>query len=151
MRCLSLKGALPAPLAAASMLILLAGCAGGPPVEPDIARAETRVQEAQQAGAVRGGGGAELDAGEERLRKARDAAARGDDEEARRLARHAELDAALAEAKVRRQQAETAAAEMRAAIADLEAEAARPGPVAPTPTIAPVSPPPSGPVPGGTP
>jgi len=105
--------------------ILAAGCASNPSADPELARAESRVQQAQQAGATRGGGGAELDAGEDRLRAARDAAAKGDNEEAARLARHAELDAALAEAKARRQQAETAAEEVRAATSALRNEADR--------------------------
>ncbi|MBN8280260.1 MAG: ABC transporter permease, partial [Gammaproteobacteria bacterium] len=72
-------------LGVALAAILAAGCASNPSADPELARAESRVQQAQQAGATRGGGGAELDAGEDRLRAARDAAAKGDNEEAARL------------------------------------------------------------------
>lgn len=68
----------------------------------------------------------ELKSAEDHLREARAAVGRKNAEDALALANKAELDAQLAQAKLERQQAERAAAEVKAATDSLRQETERP-------------------------
>lgn len=120
------------------LVVSVVGCASAPDPEPDIARAKTQVEEAQQAGA-----GAfsslQLQSATTNLQQAQIAAERGDEKRATDLAQRAELDAQLADAMMRRQQADKAAAEISVGAAALKEEADRarqlsPPPAAPIPS-----------------
>jgi len=105
-------------------LFALSGCATSDSADADIARAKLRVEQAQQGGAGQHAA-VELQQSVETLRKAEAAAADGDDDEAIRLARRAELDADLAEAKSSRAKADAAAKEVRSGTESLREEADR--------------------------
>lgn len=108
----------------AAMGAAVTGCASTPDPAPDIARAAARVEQAQQAGAAEAAG-LELKTANDNLRLAREAVADGDEKEAVDLARRAEADAGLAEAKARRLASERAAAEVQSATEALRNEAER--------------------------
>ena len=110
---------------AAATLLALAGCATNAPL-PTVAmtRAETSIEQADQAGARRFDPGM-LDSAKDKLTRARAAAAKGDSRTANLLAEQSELDAELAAARGRNANAKTAADEVRASIETLRAETAR--------------------------
>lgn len=110
------------------------GCAGTEKADADIARAKVRVEQAQQGGAGQFAA-AELQASVDNLRKAEAAAADGNEDEARQLAKRAELDASVAAAKTSRAKADAAAREVQSGTDTLRDEADRalttpPAPVA---------------------
>lgn len=102
----------------------ITGCAGTDKADADIARAKVRVEQAQQGGAGQFAA-AELQASVDNLRKAEAAAADGDEDEARQLAKRAELDADVAEAKASRAKADAAAREVQSGTDTLREEADR--------------------------
>jgi len=109
----------------ATPLVAIGGCASSPdrPYQ-ELARAEAGLEQAEQSDARRYAG-AELDAAEEKLMKAR--AAADDDENvlAARYAREAALDAELATAITRNRKAELAVDELNRSIETLRNEIAR--------------------------
>ncbi len=106
-------------------LCALAGCASSPPRPTEaMTRAETSVEQADQAGARRFDPGT-LDTSKDKLAKSKIAADRGDQRLANNLAEQAELDAELSAATARSESAKKAAAEVRASIETLRAEIAR--------------------------
>lgn len=121
----------------AVLLLAMAGCATRETADADLARAKLRVEQAQQTGAGEHAA-VELQASVDTLRKAEAEAKDGNTDEARRLAKRAELDAELAEAKARRATTERAAQEVKTGTEALQSEAERalvnpPAPIA-TPT-----------------
>lgn len=111
---------------AALCLVGLVGCAGNQAtlVDGGIEAAEQRLDEAERADAQRFAN-RELNLAREKLIAAREAAADGDEEEAARLARHAELDASYAAAVAENGLAQSALEELRATLATLESELER--------------------------
>jgi hypothetical protein len=106
-------------------LCALTGCATSTPQPTEaMTRAESSVQQADQAGARRYDPGT-LDASKDKLAKSKAAAERGDKRGAEQFAEQAELDAELAAATARSENAQKAAAEVRASIETLRAEMAR--------------------------
>jgi len=106
-------------------LCALAGCASSAPRPTEaMTRAETSVEQADQAGARRFDPG-RLDTSKDKLAKSKIAAERGDQRLANDLAEQAELDAELSAANARSESAKKAAEEVRASIATLRAEIAR--------------------------
>jgi hypothetical protein len=106
-------------------LCALAGCASTPPRPTEaMTRAESSVQQADQAGARRYDPGM-LDESKDKLAQSKAAAERGDTRMAEQLAAQADLDAQLAAATARSKNAQNAAAEVRASIEALRAEMAR--------------------------
>lgn len=103
----------------------IAGCASTPMPNAEVARAAARVEQARQSGAGQAAP-MELKSAEDHLRDARAAVDKKNAEDARALANKAELDAQLAQAKLERQQAEKAAAEVKAATDSLRQESERP-------------------------
>jgi Domain of unknown function (DUF4398) len=105
-------------------LLGLAGCASGPPPDPQLAAADVAVKQASDAGApARAAGPYAL--ASDKLERARQAAAAGDNVEARRLAEEALVDAQLAEAQARSDVARANAAELRATVESLREEVAK--------------------------
>lgn len=109
----------------AACALLPGGCASSPdrPAE-ELARAEQRIELAEQSGAREFGAPA-LDTAQTKLARARLAAEQGEYEEASRLATEAELDAELAAAQSNRGKAEESLREINASIATLRDEIAR--------------------------
>jgi hypothetical protein len=106
-------------------LCALTGCATTTPQPTEaMTRAESSVQQADQAGARRYDPGT-LDASKDKLTKSKAAAERGDKRAAEQFAEQAQLDAELAAATARSENAQKAAAEVRASIETLRAEMAR--------------------------
>lgn len=107
-------------------LVSLGGCAGNPTTVADVGidAAEQRLDEAERANAQRYAN-QELNLAREKLIAAREAAENGDEEEAARLARHAELDATYAAAVADNELAQTALDELRETLATLESELER--------------------------
>jgi Domain of unknown function (DUF4398) len=103
----------------------LAGCATTPP-PPTVAmtRAETSVEQADQAGARRYDPGT-LDTSKEKMAASRNEAQKGNKLAANQLAEQAELDAELAAATARSASAKKAADEVKASTETLRAEIAR--------------------------
>jgi chromosome segregation ATPase len=104
-------------------LAVCAGCAGNDtvPFREDLARAESSVDHAEEAGAFEHGS-AEFNMARDKLTAAEDAAEDGDEELAARLATEAELDAELASAIAERAEAQAAVAELRESIQTLREE-----------------------------
>ncbi|MEZ5564659.1 MAG: DUF4398 domain-containing protein [Gammaproteobacteria bacterium] len=111
-------------LASVCALLGLAGCASTPMPDAEMARASASVAQARQSGAGEAAP-MELRSAEDNLRNARSAVTSKKADRARALAEKAELDAELAQAKLRRQQAERAAAEVQAATDSLRQESER--------------------------
>jgi len=105
----------------AVMMLGLAACASDPAPEREMAAAEVAVENAEEADAAARASGPYALA-RDKLERAREAIADGENEEARRLAEQALVDAELAEAQARSQQAEENAAELRASIETLREE-----------------------------
>jgi len=111
----------------AGLVVVLAACASGPAPEAEVAAAEVAVDQAEQANApAQASGPYEL--ARDKLERARDAMADGENVEARRLAEQALVDAQLAEAEARSEVARQNAAELRASIETLQDELARRAP-----------------------
>jgi hypothetical protein len=90
----------------------------------DFVRAEASIEEAQRLGAFESGG-AELNRAREKLNAARKAAEDGEAAMAQRLAIEANLDADLAAATARNQDAQSAVSELQASIEALQDELSR--------------------------
>jgi hypothetical protein len=102
----------------ASILWGLAACASGPPADDEIAAAEVGLTEANDAGAAERAPAA-LALAQDKLERARRAAAAGDDTEAARLADQALVDAQLAAAQSRSEVAGEHAEQLRTSIEEL--------------------------------
>lgn len=101
---------------------LLAGCASAPdPLVPQIARAETNIENAEQTGAEQFAS-ADLDMARTKLKQAEQAAENGNDATALRLANQAELDARVAAARAEEAEAQAALAEIKQGIETLRQE-----------------------------
>jgi hypothetical protein len=111
----------------AGLVVGVAACASDPAPEAELAAAEVAVDQAEQANApAQASGPYEL--ARDKLERARDATADGENAEARRLAEQALVDAQLAEAEARSEVARQNAAELRASIETLQDELARRAP-----------------------
>lgn len=110
---------------AAAMLVVAGGCASTPdrPIG-ELATAQAGIAQAQQSGAAEHSP-AELAAAQNKLAEAQSAAERDDMVVARRLAEQAALDAELAVAMTRNEQAESAVDELNDTIDALREEIAR--------------------------
>jgi hypothetical protein len=110
---------------AAAMLVFAGACASTPDrPEGELATAEAGIAQAQQSGAAEHSP-AELAAAQNKLAEAKSAAERDDMLAARRLAEQAALDAELAVAMTRNQQAVSAVDELNDTIEALREEIAR--------------------------
>ncbi|HEX7720237.1 MAG TPA: DUF4398 domain-containing protein [Woeseiaceae bacterium] len=110
---------------AVAMLVVAGGCASTPDRPAgELATAEAVIAQAQQSGAAEHSP-AELAAAQNKLAEAKLAAERDDMVAARRLAEQAALDAELATAMTRNQQAESAVDELNDTIDALREEIAR--------------------------
>ena len=109
-------------------VLLIAGCANNDQqtrqAPNDFAAAEASLRQADQAGAQRYAS-RELNLARQELDQAREAADRGDDELAARLAKQAEVDAQLAGATAGNEEMQAAVAEMRAGLQTLRDELQR--------------------------
>lgn len=108
-------------------MVALAGCASDPAPEAELGAAELAVSQAEQANAPAQAAEA-YRAARDKLELARDAMEDGDNQEARRLAEQALVDAQLAEAAARSQVARQNATELRDSIETLQDELARRAP-----------------------
>jgi hypothetical protein len=109
----------------ATILIAAAGCASStPPTAPQIARAQTSIELAEQSGA-RKYATQPLDSARAKLKSAEAAAADGKDEQAMRLAEEAEIEAQLAVARSESAEAEASLREIESGIATLQQEIRR--------------------------
>jgi Domain of unknown function (DUF4398) len=99
----------------AGMALGLAACASGPAPEAEMARADLAVSEAEEADAATHAPGPYVLA-RDKLARAHEAVADGDNLEARRLAEQAAVDAELGEAQARSEVARQNAEELRANI-----------------------------------
>jgi hypothetical protein len=104
---------------------LVAGCGVSKTTKESVARAETRVQQVQQAIGNAEGGAIELQRALDGVQKAKRAVEEGEDVPAQRHAKQAELDADLAGAKTQHANARKAADEMQASIQTLRQESQR--------------------------
>lgn len=108
--------------------LVLVGCGSSAPavgpVQPTITSAERATAEAEQAGAAQSAP-LELRTARQKIDRAREVLAQGDDRRALRLAEQAAVDAELAEAKARAATAQTAIDEIRATIRVLREEIER--------------------------
>jgi hypothetical protein len=115
----------PAPLAAASALVLvLAACASKPPVAPALAAA-TASAEAARAGGAAEFAPAALDAARTKLDRARALEREGKPEQALRLAEEADLDAQYARATAGAERSRRAVAEVETSLRTLREEIQR--------------------------
>ena len=110
---------------------LVAGCASAPePADTQIVKAETSIGTAADSGAPQYAA-TTLDNARKKLAAAKLAAESGEDEEALRLAKEAEIDAEVAVALAEQAEAEESLREVRAGIdtlrEELEKDAYRPG------------------------
>jgi hypothetical protein len=111
-------------MSGAIAMLGIAACAGDPAPEAELAAAEVAVDDAEEANAAAWAPGPYALA-QDKLARAREAAADGESVEARRLAEQALVDAQLAEAQARSEVARQNAAELRASIEALRDELAR--------------------------
>ena len=107
------------------ILLMLGACSVSQATKDAVARADTRLQQAEGALGNSEGGAVELQRARDHLQQAREAIKDGDDEPAQRHAQQAELDVELAVAKAQNATARKAAAEMQASIQQLRQEAQR--------------------------
>lgn len=116
------------PVMATALMFTAAGCASSPdrPVQ-QLTKAESSVEYAEQSGA-REYGTTALDSARKKLTAANQAAERGDNEVAQRLAAEAELDAEYAAAQATRGKADDALEEVRNSIETLRSEISRSSP-----------------------
>ena len=103
------------PTIAIGIALSLAACAGTPAPEAEMARADLAVNQAEDAAAATHAPGPYALA-QDKLERAHEAVADGDNLEARRLAEQAAVDAELAEAQARSAVARQNAQELRANI-----------------------------------
>lgn len=109
---------------AAAVASGLGACASDPAPDAELAGAQVAVDDAEQANApAQAAGPYEL--ARAKLERARDAAADGENLEARRLAEQALVDAQLAEAQARSKLARQNAADLRTSIETLQGDLAR--------------------------
>jgi hypothetical protein len=104
---------------------LLTGCSVSKVTEDAVARAETKIQQAQGALGNSEGGAVEMQRARDHLVQAKTAVSEGEDEFAQRHAQQAELDADLAVAKAQNATARKATAELQASIEMLRKESQR--------------------------
>lgn len=140
----------PAPIGLT--LIVLAGCASGPPRETtaDLARAHTLVAAAEQSGAQQYAP-ADLQTARDKAQQA-DQLAKQDEEQADQLANEAAVDAQLASARAQNAQAQRALGELHQSLRTLRSEEERntnPPAAAPPPNGTPQSEPPQNQPPQG--
>lgn len=90
----------------------------------DFVRTQTRIEQAEQQGAFEFGSAA-LNSAREKLSAATEASEEGEDVEAQRLLREADLDAELALATARNQQTQSTLRELQATIQTLDSELQR--------------------------
>jgi hypothetical protein len=109
------------------ILLMLGACSVSQATKDAVARADTRLQQAEGALGNSEGGAVELQRARDHLQQAREAIKDGDDEPAQRHAQQAELDVELAVAKAQNATARKAAAEMQASIQQLRQETQRSG------------------------
>jgi hypothetical protein len=114
-------------LIGAAMLAGIAACASGPAPDTEMGAAELALSQAEDAEAA-ARAPAPYALARDKLERARDAMADGENLEARRLAEQALVDAQLAEAEARSAVARESAAELRQSIETLREELARRGP-----------------------
>lgn len=116
----------PAPAVLAAAILVVAGGCASTPDRPagEFATAEAGIAQAQQSGAAELSP-AELAAAQNKLAEAKSAAERDDMVAARRLAEQSALDAELAVAMTRNEQAESAVDELNETIDALREEIAR--------------------------
>jgi Domain of unknown function (DUF4398) len=113
------------PTAGIAALVLVAGCAVSKETKESVARAETTVQQAQQALGNNEASAVEVQRARDHLAQAQKAVEDGDDKPAMRHAQQAELDAQLAVAKAQYSTARKAADELQASIQQLRQESQR--------------------------
>jgi hypothetical protein len=106
-------------------LLMLGACSVSKATKEAVARADTRLQQAQGALGNSEGGAVELQRARDHLQQAKEAVKDGDEEPAQRHAQQAELDVELAVAKAQNVPARKAADEMQASIQQLRQEAQR--------------------------
>lgn len=111
----------------AATLAILGGCGVSQVTKDTVARADQRVQQAQQALGSSEGGAVELQRARDHLEQAKKAVKDGDETPAQRHAKQAELDVELAVAKAQQASARKAASELQASIQQLKQEAERSG------------------------
>lgn len=116
------KGMLAATLAAAALATACAS--GGDRPTEELVRARTLVEQAESGGAQQYAA-ADLERARSKLLAAEDAAESGDQEEARRLAEQAMVDAEYAAAETARVKSERSAQELQQSIESLRGEAQR--------------------------
>jgi hypothetical protein len=107
--------------AGVTMVFGLAACTSGPAPEREVAAADVAVENAEEANAAARAPGPYALA-RDKLERAREAMGDGENEEARRLADEALVDAELAEARARSQVAQENAAEVRTSVETLREE-----------------------------
>lgn len=112
---------LPASLTALAVALAVGGCASTPPPLAEIARADTSVSLAEQAGAGEQAP-LELDSARQKLRQARGAMVAEDYVAARRLAEQAQIEAELAQAKAQSAVARQSVQQVRESIRILREE-----------------------------
>jgi hypothetical protein len=111
---------------AAAILSMLGACSSVSQATKDnVARADTRFQQAKQALGNSEGGAIELQRASDHLQQAKEAVKDGDEKPAQRHAQQAELDVELALAKAQNATARKAAAEMQAGLQQLRQETQR--------------------------
>jgi hypothetical protein len=106
-------------------LLMLGACSVSKATKDAVARADTRLQQAQGALGNSEGGAVELQRARNHLQQAKEAVKDGDEKPAQRHAQQAELDVELAVAKAQNVPARKAADEMQASIQQLRQEAQR--------------------------
>jgi hypothetical protein len=111
-------------LIGAGMSLGIAGCAGEPAPEAELAAAEVAVENAEDANAAAQAPGP-YELARDKMERAREAFDDGDNMEARRLAEQAQVDAQLAEAEARSEVARQNATDLRTAVETLQDEIAR--------------------------
>lgn len=109
----------------AATLAMFGACSVSQLTKDAVARADTRLQQAQQALGNSEAGAIELQRAGSHLQQAKDAVKDGDDKPAQRHAQQAELDVDLAVAKAQNAAARKAAGELQASIQQLRQEAQR--------------------------
>ena len=118
---------------AATVLAFVAACSSTPPPVAEISAAQTAVTAAEQADAAQHAP-ADLDRARDKVLRAQAAMQDDENDQARRLAEQALVDARLAEAKARADVARQNADQVQAGIDELSSEA---GAGAPTPLVRP--------------
>lgn len=113
--------AAPVRLAALASLVVVASCSSGPPPNAQLGAGRAAINDAERAGAAERAP-VELNTARTKLEQAQDAARRGRNEEAARLAREAEIDAQLAGARAQSASTQAALDQVRRGIGTLQNE-----------------------------